>query len=98
MKTLAPSDRGASCVRSFFLCAFIVLTLSVSIRAQSTSMRVETFSLKPNGEVTVENPRGATRVETWDFKTVRVVAEKKSPTGNAIEPGELILMGAQNSV
>jgi VWFA-related protein len=98
MKTLAPTNRGTSCVRSLFLCACVVVTASVTIRAQNSSMRVETFSLKPNGEVAVENPRGATRIETWDFKTVRVVAEKKGPAGSSIEPGELVLMGAQNSI
>jgi VWFA-related protein len=98
MKTLAPTNRGTICVRSFFLCACVVVTASVTIRAQSSSMRVETFSLKPNGEVAVENPRGATRVETWDSTTVRVVAEKKGPAGSSIEPGELVLMGAQNSI
>lgn len=98
MKTLAPTNRGTDCVRSLFLCACVVITASVTIRAQSTSMRVETFSLKPNGEVAVENPRGAIRVETWDSKTVRVLAEKKSPAGSSIEPGELVLMGAQNSI
>jgi len=29
---------------------------------------------------------------------VRVVAEKKGAAGNSLEPGELVLMGAQNSV
>lgn len=98
MKTIAPTNRGASYVRSFFLCACVVLTTSVTIRSQNGSMRVETFSLKPNGEVAVENPRGATRVETWDAKTVRVIAEKKGPDGSSIDPGELVLMGAQNSI
>ncbi|PYT08484.1 MAG: hypothetical protein DMF60_04695, partial [Acidobacteria bacterium] len=98
MKTLAPTNRGTHCVRSLFLCSCVVVIASITMRAQGTSMRVETFTLKPNGEVAVENPRGATRVETWDFKTVRVVAEKKSPAGSSIEPGELVLMGAQNSI
>src|SRR5262249_39928056 len=56
-----------------------------------------TFSLKLNGEVVVENSRGSTRVESWDSQTVRIVAEKKS-NGAALQPGELVLMGAQNSV
>jgi VWFA-related protein len=48
--------------------------------------------------VTVENPRGETRVESWDSQTVRVVAEKRAPNAKPIEPGELVLMGAQNSI
>ena len=96
MKTSAPTKRRTNCVR-IFLYAFVVVN-AITISAQSSPMRVETFSLKPNGEVTVENPRGATRVETWDSRTVRVVAEKKSPSGSSIEPGELVLMGAQNSI
>ncbi|MEK6325280.1 MAG: VWA domain-containing protein [Acidobacteriota bacterium] len=99
MKILAPTNRrGINCARSLFLCACVLLTATVMLRAQSTAVRVETFSLKPNGEVAVENPRGATRVESWDSQTVRVVAEKKGPAGSSIEPGELVLMGAQNSI
>lgn len=99
MKTLAPTHRrGVRRVRSLLLFAFVCVTAAATLRAQGSAVRVETFSLKLNGEVVVENPRGATRVESWDYQTVRVVAEKKGPAGSSIEPGELVLMGAQNSV
>lgn len=99
MKTLAPtSRRGMHRVRSIFLFAFVLVVAAATLRAQGTAVRVETFSLKPDGEVAVENPRGATRVETWDNQTVRVVAEKKGSAESAIQPGELVLMGAQNSI
>jgi VWFA-related protein len=83
-------------VRSLFLFAFVFLLASTP-RAQGSAVRTETFSLKPGGEIVVENARGATRVESWDYQTVRVLAEKRAP-GSSIEPGELVLMGAQNSV
>jgi len=67
-------------------------------RAQGSAVRVETFSLKPGGEVEVENPRGDTRIESWDYQTVRVVAEKRGSGSSAIEPRELVLMSAQNSI
>jgi VWFA-related protein len=99
MKTLAPTNRrGVRRARSFLLFAFVFVTAAATLRAQGSAVRVETFSLKLNGEVLVENPRGATRVESWAYQTVRVVAEKKGPAGSSIEPGELVLMGAQNSV
>ncbi|MEK6405672.1 MAG: VWA domain-containing protein [Acidobacteriota bacterium] len=99
MKTLAPtSRRGMRRVRSVFLFAFVLVVAAATLRAQGTAVRVETFPLKPNGEVAVENPRGATRVETWDYQTVRVVAEKKGPAESSMQPGELVLMGAQNSI
>jgi VWFA-related protein len=99
MKTLAPKHRRGVCrVRSLLLFALAFVTVAATLRAQGSAVRVETFSLRLNGEVVVENPRGATRVESWDFQTVRVVAEKKDPAGSSIEPGELVLMGAQNSV
>jgi len=99
MNILAPtSRRGVRRVRSLILFALVFVTAAATLRAQGSAVRVETFSLRLNGEVVVENPRGATRVEAWDFQTVRVVAEKKGPAGSALEPGELVLMGAQNSV
>ncbi len=99
MKTLAPTQqRGVRRVCSILLFALVFVTAAAPICAQGSAVRVETFSLKFNGEVIVENPRGATRVESWDFQTVRVLAEKKGPAGSSIEPGELVLMGAQNSV
>jgi len=76
----------------------VFVTAVATLRAQGSAVRVETFSLKLNGEVVVENPRGATRVESWNYQTVRVVAEKKGPAGSSIDPGELVLMGALNSV
>ena len=99
MKTLAPtSRRGVHRVRVLVLFAFVFVTAAATLRAQGSAVRVETFSLRPNGEVVVENSRGATRVESWDYQTVRVVAEKKGPAGGSIVPSELVLMGAQNSV
>jgi VWFA-related protein len=97
MKTSAPAARRDICrVRSLFLFAFVFLLASTP-RAQGTAVRTETFSLRPGGEVVIENARGATRVESWDYQTVRVLAEKRAP-GSSIVPGELVLMGAQNSV
>lgn len=100
MKTLAPTNRrrGLHRVRLLVFFAFVFLTAAATLRAQGSAVRVETFSLTTGGEVVVENPRGATRVESWDLQTVRIVAEKKGPAGASIEPGELVLMGAQNSV
>jgi VWFA-related protein len=98
MKALAPTTRrDIRRVRSLFLFAFVFLLASTTPRAQGTAVRTETFSLKPGGEIVVENARGATRVESWDYQTVRVLAEKRAP-GSSIEPGELVLMGAQNSL
>lgn len=99
MKSLAPTHRRGVCrACSLLLFALVFVTAAATLRAQGSAVRVETFSLKLNGEVVVENPRGATRVESWDYQTVRVVAEKKSPAGSSIDPGELVLMGALNSV
>lgn len=98
MKTLAPTRRGLRRVSSLFFFLSAVLVMSSLTRAQGTAVRVETFSLKPGGEVAVENPRGETRIEAWDFQTVRVVAEKRASAASSIEPGEFVLMGAQNSI
>ena len=69
------------------------------VHAQGSSLRSETFTLRPGAEVRVENPRGATRVETWDSTNVRVLAEKKSGKEDVpIEPSELVMMGAGNTL
>src|SRR5262249_44536 len=97
MKILAPTTQRGVRVVSFVLLALLSITAAATAQAQGSAIRVETFSLKLNGEVVVENSRGSTRVESWDSQTVRIVAEKKS-NGAALQPGELVLMGAQNSV
>jgi hypothetical protein len=98
MKSLAPTkQRGMRRVSLFVLLALLFIATAATARAQGSATRVETFSLKPNGEVAVENSRGSTRVESWDSQTVRIVAEKKS-IGSTLGPGELVLMGAGNSV
>ncbi|MFY9556192.1 MAG: VWA domain-containing protein [Blastocatellia bacterium] len=99
MKTSAPRNRRAYAgVRALLLFTFVISAAAPTLRAQGSALRVETFTLKPGGEVSVENARGATRIESWEQETVRIVAEKKLPAGSAIEPGELVLMGAQNSI
>jgi VWFA-related protein len=99
MKLSAPTiRRGVSRVRSLLVFASLFVVTAVTLKGQESAVRVETFSMKQNGEVSIENARGNTRVESWDYQTVRVVAEKKSNSGAAIEPGELVLMGAQGSV
>src|SRR5438128_4451121 len=99
MKIPAPTRR--SCIR--FVClislfAFAAAASITTLHAQGSAIRVETFSLRPNGRVIVENSRGAINVESWQNQAVRVVAEKKTPAAGSIDPGELVLMGAQNSI
>ncbi|HSE35884.1 MAG TPA: VWA domain-containing protein [Blastocatellia bacterium] len=99
MKNSAPKRRrGFRRVGSILLLALAFVTAAATLRAQGSAVRAETFSLKLNGEVVVENSRGSTRIESWDYQTVRVIAEKKASTAGSIEPGELVLMGAQNSI
>lgn len=99
MKSSAPTHRrGVRRAGSILLFAFAFVTAAATLRAQGSAVRVETFPLKLNGGVVVENPRGTTRIESWDYQTVRVIAEKRGPAGGSIEGGELVLMGAQNSI
>lgn len=98
MKKLAPTTRRSiRRVLSLFVFASALTLASTTPHAQGTAVRAETFTLNPGGEVVIENARGATRVETWDYQTVRVLAEKGT-SGGSIEQGELVLMGAQSSV
>ncbi len=78
--------------------AFTALIPAVTLQAQGSSLRVESFPLRPNGEVRIENARGSTTVEVWDSRTVRIVAEKVAKQNSAIQPSELALMSAQNTV
>ena len=98
MNTLAPTLRNMRRVSCLSLFLFVLLITNLTAGAQGSAIRVETFSLKPGGEVAVENPRGETRVESWNSQTVRVLAEKQAGSMSSIQPGELVLMGAQNSV
>ena len=98
MNSSAPNERrGVRRVRSLFLFSIALLVGNATLHAQGSAVRVETFALNPLGEVVIENPRGTTRVESWDAHTVRVVAEKAG-AGTSIDVGELVLMGTQNSV
>ncbi|HJQ25884.1 MAG TPA: VWA domain-containing protein [Blastocatellia bacterium] len=61
-------------------------------------MRIESFDLNGDGQVRIENMRGAVRIDVWEVPTVRVVAEKRTPAGAALEPNDLLLMGVQNTI
>lgn len=99
MNNSAPmNQRGGYRLPVLLLFTFVFVNAAVTLYAQGSSVRVETFSLKPDGGVFVENSRGATRVESWDYQTVRITAEKKDTAGSPMGPGELVLMSAQNSV
>jgi len=98
MKTLAPKRRSLHRVYSLSILLLLLCSTSLIATAQGSAVRVETFLLRPGGEIAVENPRGETRVESWNTQTVRVVAEKRGRTTNSIQPGELVLMGAGNSI
>lgn len=78
--------------------AVMALNLAPVANAQAPATRVETFSLAPDGQVRVENLRGATSVEVWNEDSVRVVAERKTPPSLALEPADVVLMSAQNTV
>ena len=98
MNMSAPNQRRGVCrARFVFLFSIALLVNAATLHAQGSAVRVETFALNPLGEVVIENPRGTTRVESWDAHTVRVVAEKAG-AGTSIDVGELVLMGTQNSV
>jgi len=98
MNMSAPNQRRGVCrARFVFLFSLALLVNAATLHAQGSAVRVETFALNPLGEVVIENPRGTTRVESWDAHTVRVVAEKAG-AGTSIDVGELVLMGTQNSV
>src|SRR4051812_18982479 len=62
-----------------------------ALLAQGSSSRSESFDLIPGGQVRIENLRGSTRVEVWDADTVRVLAEKKTPAGAALDLAGLVL-------
>ncbi|HEY7914866.1 MAG TPA: VWA domain-containing protein [Blastocatellia bacterium] len=96
LKKFAPRIAG----RFLFTIIFIsTVTLAPrALVAQGSSVRAETFPLGANGQVQISNARGATRVQSWDNNSVRVVAEKKTPAGSALEPADLMLMGAQGSL
>jgi VWFA-related protein len=80
--------------------AFAVLASNLTpiINAQVPATRVETFTLAPDGQVNIQNLRGATSIEVWNEESVRVVAERKTPPSLPLEPSDLILMSAQNTI
>jgi VWFA-related protein len=82
----------------FALLAAACLINSSTLQAQGTAVRTETFSLDFGGQVRIENSRGATRVEVWEDQTVRIVAEKRTPSNSSLDPNEIVLMSIQNTV
>src|SRR5215212_216300 len=100
MFTLAPTRRREKnnagvqlrCVVLSLLFVSAIFANNPALLAQGLSSRSETFDLIPGGQVRIENLRGSTRVEVWDTDTVRVLAEKKTPAGAALDPTDLVLM------
>ena len=97
MLTLAPTRRRIVRVASLIGLMLFVINHPLA-RAQASATRVESFDLNPGGQVRVENMRGAIHIDVWEMPTVRVVAEKRTPVGAALEPNELLLMGIQNTI
>jgi VWFA-related protein len=106
MHTLAPIARRNNQGRIFQIRCALLLSLLViayvintsTLRAQGAATRTETFSFNPGGQVHVENARGATRVEVWEDQTVRVVAEKRTPSGSSLDANDLVLMSIQDTI
>lgn len=106
MHTLAPiasrTNRGRvfqiRCALLFSLLIIACVINTSTLRAQGAATRTETFPFSADGQVRVENARGATRVEVWEDQTVRVVAEKRSPSGSSLDANELVLMSVQDTV
>ncbi len=97
MLTLAPTRRRAIGVATLIGLTLFVINHPLA-RAQASATRIESFDLSAGGQVRVENMRGAIRIDVWEMPTVRVVAEKRTPVGAALEPNELLLMGIQNTI
>lgn len=96
MSSAAP--RATGYVASFLSISFLLAGIPSSTRAQGSSIRMETFAFRPNGQVRIENLRGATRVEVWDDQSVHVVAQKRAPAGKALDSSELMMMGTDNTL
>ncbi|HEY9231312.1 MAG TPA: hypothetical protein VIS78_04180, partial [Blastocatellia bacterium] len=97
MFILAPTRRRQITRVAALLC-LTLLVINHPARAQSSAMRIESFDLNGDGQVRIENMRGAVRIDVWEMPTVRVVAEKRTPAGAALEPNDLLLMGIQNTI
>jgi VWFA-related protein len=97
MLTLAPTRRRIVRVASLIALMLFVINHPLA-RAQASATRIESFDLNPGGQVRVENMRGAIHIDVWEMPTVRVVAEKRTPVGAALDPNELLLMGIQNTI
>lgn len=85
-------------LRCGLLISLMVVPLALVAHPQGPNVRVETFAFRPNGALTVENARGATRVDVWEDNAVQVIAEKKTQTGKPLEPSDLVLMGADGTI
>lgn len=98
MFTLAPTRRRRTIRVASLICLTLLAINHPMARAQTSAMRIESFDLQADGLVRIENMRGAIRIDVWEMPTVRVVAEKRTPLGAALEPNELLLMGIQNTI
>ncbi|MEN3333939.1 MAG: hypothetical protein V7641_3304, partial [Blastocatellia bacterium] len=97
MLRLAPTRRRIIRVASL-ICLTLLVINHPTARAQASAMRIESFDLNMDGQVRIENMRGAIHLNVWEMPTVRVIAEKRSPLGAALESNELLLMAIQNTV
>ena len=94
----AKGTRRAASIALLIAFAVLASNLTPIVSAQMSATRVETFTLAPDGQVNIQNLRGATSIEVWNEESVRVVAERKTPPSLPLEPSDLVLMGAQNTL
>ncbi len=94
----AKGTRRTATLALIIAIAVLAVNLTPIVNAQVSATRVETFTLAPDGQVNIQNLRGATSIEVWNEESVRVVAERKTPPSLPLEPSDLVLMGAQNTI
>ncbi|MEW6212971.1 MAG: VWA domain-containing protein [Acidobacteriota bacterium] len=82
--------------QAFFIALLSLVVFHPAESIAQSSIRVESFTLKPGGQVRIENARGGITVEVWEGHKVRITAEKTN--GTPIERTDLVLMAAQNTV
>ena len=98
MFILAPTRRRQINRVAALLCLSLLVINYPAAHAQAGAVRIESFDVNGDGQVRIENMRGAVRIDVWEVPTVRVVAEKRTPAGAALEPNDLMLMGIQNTI
>lgn len=78
--------------------AVIAVAAQISLRAELTEELHKTYTIDPDGRISLKNVNGAVHISAWDRNEVQVDATKRARTKEALNEAEIVIDAASSSI